>query len=117
MSHFVLLYTDSSIKFHISYYYILIPVSNSTIHSHTTDFSIKFHFSYSYLLIPDKVKTKEKKKKKKKKKGFEEEEEEGEKIKFSDEVESYDKTLGFNDMNLSRPLLKVLCYLRSLRFR
>ena len=58
----------------------------------------------------DKVKTKERKKKKKSKKTSNglEEEEEGEKIQFSDEIEGYDKSMGFHDMNLSRPLLKVL---------
>jgi len=30
-----------------------------------------------------------------------------EKIQFAEEVSGYDKQAGFNDMNLSRPLLKV----------
>ncbi|KAK2172115.1 hypothetical protein NP493_991g00051 [Ridgeia piscesae] len=56
----------------------------------------------------DTVRVKEKKKKKKKKLQDDEEQEEHEKIQFAEEVSGYDKQAGFNDMNLSRPLLKAL---------
>ncbi|KAH9491632.1 putative ATP-dependent RNA helicase ddx27 [Bulinus truncatus] len=56
-------------------------------------------------LALDTVKTKEKKKKKKK---GEEDEEEHEKVQFSECIDSYDDKLTFQEMNLSRPLLKGL---------
>ncbi|KAK3603885.1 hypothetical protein CHS0354_042892 [Potamilus streckersoni] len=58
----------------------------------------------------DTIKVKEKKKKKKKKsKGLEEEEtEEAEKIQFSENIDTYDETLTFQDINVSRPLMKGL---------
>ncbi|XP_048779309.2 probable ATP-dependent RNA helicase DDX27 [Ostrea edulis] len=59
----------------------------------------------------DTVKTKEKKKKKsKKKKSYSdsEEEKEKEKVEFSETVDSYDEKLTFQDMNVSRPLMKGL---------
>ena len=73
--------------------------------------------SFNFLLFADKLKVKQKKGKKKKKKAGEEEEEEegGEKISYSEEITSYDRKAGFDDMNLSRPLLKVSnsCYWHS----
>ncbi|XP_060597601.1 probable ATP-dependent RNA helicase DDX27 [Ruditapes philippinarum] len=58
----------------------------------------------------DKVKLKEKKKRKgKKKKGQNsDEEEEGEKVQFSENVDTYDKNVAFQDINVSRPLMKSL---------
>ncbi|XP_052718282.1 probable ATP-dependent RNA helicase DDX27 [Crassostrea angulata] len=57
----------------------------------------------------DKIKTKETKKKKgKKKKVDSDSEEEKEKVEFSETVDSYDDKLTFQDMNVSRPLMKGL---------
>ena len=55
----------------------------------------------------DKIKTKQKKGKKSKKAADELEEMEDEKIQYDDEILDYDKDINFDDMNLSRPLLKV----------
>ncbi|XP_069112674.1 probable ATP-dependent RNA helicase DDX27 [Argopecten irradians] len=60
-------------------------------------------------MITDTVKTKEKKKKKqKKKKQDDESEEEPEKIEFSESIDTFDDRVTFNDMNISRPLMKGL---------
>ncbi|XP_062582142.1 probable ATP-dependent RNA helicase DDX27 [Saccostrea cucullata] len=57
----------------------------------------------------DTIKTKEKKKKKgKKKRPGSDSEEEKEKVEFSETVDSYDEKLTFQDMNISRPLMKGL---------
>ncbi|XP_061197731.1 probable ATP-dependent RNA helicase DDX27 [Saccostrea echinata] len=57
----------------------------------------------------DTIKTKEKKKKKgKKKRADSDSEEEKEKVEFSESVDSYDEKLTFQDMNISRPLMKGL---------
>ncbi|XP_078339049.1 putative ATP-dependent RNA helicase DDX27 isoform X2 [Crassostrea virginica] len=57
----------------------------------------------------DTIKTKEKKRKKgKKKRGDSDSEEEKEKVEFSETVNSYDDKLTFQDMNVSRPLMKAL---------
>lgn len=61
--------------------------------------------------IADKIKTKEKKKKKKKKgqpTSDDEDEEAGEKVEFSEEVDTYNKKMTFQDINVSRPLMKAL---------
>ena len=55
----------------------------------------------------DKIKIKQKKGKKSKKAADELEEMEDEKIQYDDEILDYDKDINFDDMNLSRPLLKV----------
>ena len=68
---------------------------------------------YNNLWLSDTLRTKDKKKKKKaqKKEEEEEEEDEAEKITYSQEITRYDKGLSFQDMNLSRPLLKVCDWL------
>ncbi|XP_041376126.1 probable ATP-dependent RNA helicase DDX27 [Gigantopelta aegis] len=55
--------------------------------------------------VKDTVKTKDKRKRKRKKY---EEEEEPEKIEFSENIDTYDDNLTFQDMGVSRPLLKTL---------
>ncbi|XP_053401704.1 probable ATP-dependent RNA helicase DDX27 isoform X3 [Mercenaria mercenaria] len=56
-----------------------------------------------------KIKEKKKKKQKKKKKGQDlDEEEEGEKVQFSENVDTYNRNMAFQDINVSRPLMKSL---------
>lgn len=58
-------------------------------------------------LLADSIKTKEKKKKKGKKK-TQEDEEERELVEFSESIDSYDEKVTFQDMNISRPIMKGL---------
>ncbi|KAL4234990.1 putative ATP-dependent RNA helicase ddx27 [Mactra antiquata] len=59
--------------------------------------------------VADTVKVKEKKqKKRKKRKGQESDDEDGAKVEFSEEVDTYDKKVSFQDMNISRPILKSI---------
>ncbi|KAK3085997.1 hypothetical protein FSP39_011961 [Pinctada imbricata] len=63
----------------------------------------------------DTIKTKEKKqkknKKKKRKKEDSDEEEEKEKIEFSESIDAVDENISFQDMNVSRPLMKGLSHM------
>ncbi|XP_060074187.1 probable ATP-dependent RNA helicase DDX27 [Ylistrum balloti] len=60
-------------------------------------------------MMTDTVKTKEKKKKKQRKKNQDNDsEEEQEKIEFSECIDTFDDSVSFNDMNISRPLMKGL---------
>ncbi|XP_052819355.1 probable ATP-dependent RNA helicase DDX27 [Mya arenaria] len=61
--------------------------------------------------VADTLRTKEKKKKKKRKRKGEpdsDEEQVGEKIQFSERIDTYDRNSSFSDMNISRPLMKAL---------
>ncbi|XP_071085295.1 probable ATP-dependent RNA helicase DDX27 [Haliotis cracherodii] len=66
-------------------------------------------------LKPDMIRTKEKKKKKKKKDIIAEEEVESEKIVFSESIDSFDDKTLFQDMHISRPLLKALSGMKFVR--
>ncbi|CAH1779381.1 unnamed protein product [Owenia fusiformis] len=57
-------------------------------------------------MIADTIRVKEKKKKKRKK------DEEPEKVSFSQDIDTYDENLAFQDMNLSRPILKALAAMK-----
>ncbi|XP_067650795.1 probable ATP-dependent RNA helicase DDX27 [Haliotis asinina] len=65
-------------------------------------------------LKPDMIRTKEKKKKKKQK-NVAEAEIENEKIEFSESIDSFDDTILFQDMHISRPLLKALSTMKFVR--
>ncbi|XP_064599408.1 probable ATP-dependent RNA helicase DDX27 [Liolophura sinensis] len=59
-------------------------------------------------MAADTIKTKQKRKRKRKRKNGEEIDEEGEKVQFTESIDSVDQRLTFPDMNISRPLLKAL---------
>ncbi|XP_025114812.1 probable ATP-dependent RNA helicase DDX27 [Pomacea canaliculata] len=63
-------------------------------------------------MAPDTIKTKDKKKKKRKGKQTQEEIEEPVKQEFADSIDSYDSKLNFQDMKISRPLMKGLATLQ-----